>query len=417
LQFEESSELIPFSTDKNEGLVIISCDESLKLDFKTNWNETINYFKVSEIEGGSRLYYLLFPTEKEYNGRRLFILSSGFDNLVIPIKLQAKETKKIIVYDPDARIIGCYYEMTKNAHAFFNKALYQEAKDKYQVALECSDIDKSQINMIKDKIANIDSILIWRNKADTYLAVLDYSTAIEYYKKIYALNSEDKYISNKLLETQLKEGERCTLAFANAEGFFKEKDYGNAKDLYERVVSLGCYNVANATVRLQEISEIEKNKKQLSHVLTYELANNTSIGISTGSYKEHKASGYFAFRFNPDVFEALRSNPSDSKKPELNVSFGWTIKVVKPVWVFFGPGYTGVGEYVYDKEDINQEVDPTLKIYSAVSPELGLLGKIKIGKGIGIALRYTFQYRFALEKETENYIGKTKHVFGIGFCF
>ena len=48
-----------------------------------------------------------------------------------------------------------------------------------------------------------------------------------------------------------------------------------------------------------------------------------------------------------------------------------------------------------------------------------LLGKIRLGKGIGIgiALRYTFQYRYAIEKDTEDYIGKTRHVFGVGFCF
>jgi hypothetical protein len=207
------------------------------------------------------------------------------------------------------------------------------------------------------------------------------------------------------------------LAFTNAEGFFIEKDYENAKDLYKKVVSLGCYNSANATVRLQEIKEIEKNKQQLSHVLTYEYADNTSIGISTGNYKEHKTSGYFTLRLNPDVFETMRSNLEDSKKPEINVSFGWTIKTVKPIWIFFGPGYTGVGEYVYDEEDINKEDDPKIKIHSAVSPEIGLLGKIKITKGFGVALRYTFQYRFALKKDTEDYIGKTKHVFGFGFCF
>jgi tetratricopeptide (TPR) repeat protein len=272
-------------------------------------------------------------------------------------------------------------------------------------------------NDIDEKLSAIDSILIWRNVGDTYSDVLDYSNAIQYYKKIYNLNPEDKYNSTKLFETQYKETERCTLAYTNAEGYYSEKDYENAKQLYKKVISLDCHNAANAIVRLQEIAKIEKLEKQLPHVLTYESSSNAPIGISTGSYKEHKASGYFTLRFNSDVFEALRSNIDDKAKPEINVSFGWTIKVVKPIWIFFGPGYTGVGEYVYDEEDIKKEDDPTLKVYSALSPELGLLGKIKLGKGIGIALRYTFQYRFALQKDTEEYINKTKHIFGVGFCF
>jgi hypothetical protein len=121
---------------------------------------------------------------------------------------------------------------------------------------------------------------------------------------------------------------------------------------------------------------------------------------------------------NKEVFEAARTNLDSVAKPELNVSFGWTIKIVKPVWIFFGPGYTGVGKYIDDKADsVNNEEILKLKISHAVSPEIGLVCKIPLAEKIGITLRYTFQYRFAMNKEEIDYIGKTRQVFGIGLCF
>ena len=66
----------------------------------------------------------------------------------------------------------------------------------------------------------------------------------------------------------------------------------------------------------------------------------------------------------------------------------------------------------YDITDDSDDNNPTFKIYSAISPEVGLLGKIG-----PIVLRYTFQYRFAISKEYEDKIKSTRHVFGIGFCF
>ncbi|GHT54625.1 hypothetical protein FACS189446_4710 [Bacteroidia bacterium] len=118
------------------------------------------------------------------------------------------------------------------------------------------------------------------------------------------------------------------------------------------------------------------------------------------------------------MFELLRTNKNETVRPELNISFGWTLKLVKPVWLLFGPGYTGVGKYAVDEQKENStEDDLSLKIKHAVSPEAGLLCKLNLSKKIGLALRYTFQYRFALDKADIDYIGKTRHVFGVGFCF
>jgi hypothetical protein len=200
--------------------------------------------------------------------------------------------------------------------------------------------------------------------------------------------------------------------FSTAEAYFLENDYNNAEDLYNQVVAQYCAASASAIRRLQEI----RIKRQLPHVLTYEYAKNASIGISTGNYKDNHVAAYFTLRLNPAVFELLRDDQKEKDKPELNVSFGWTFKTIKPVWLFFGPGYTAVSENIYDETDIDRE-DPKLKIYHAISPEAGILCKFNLSGKIGVALRYTYQYRFALKKEQEDYIGKIRHVFGAGFCF
>ncbi len=162
--------------------------------------------------------------------------------------------------------------------------------------------------------------------------------------------------------------------------------------------------------------DLVKNKR--ATVLTYEYEKDTPWGFSIGKYKENKSNGYFTLRFNPELFEAVRSNNDSTKRPELNISFGWTIRVIKPyVWIFFGPGYTGVGKYTLDEKDTDKDDQLNLKIYSAISPEIGVLGKIKLTEKIGIALRYTFQYRFALDNTTTDYMGKTKHIVGVGLCF
>jgi len=148
-----------------------------------------------------------------------------------------------------------------------------------------------------------------------------------------------------------------------------------------------------------------------------------------GKYKKGGAA-YFSLRLNSSLFETMRNNYENAVRPELNISTGATIKVYNPIWIFFGPGYTGVGEWFYTNStedsgssnpDLSNKNTPVFTVYSAISPEIGLLGKIG-----PVVLRYTFQYRFALEiGNTENndklsiqdYIGTIRHVIGVGFCF
>lgn len=361
---------------------------------------------------GEKIYYHLHLDVSQPGVRKnLEINISGFNPLDIPLILNANRWYRYNIYDPDSTMVDCYNQLMREGLNLFTNGMYDEAKEKYLSIKGCSEI--GDMERVNNQIALIDSIQKWSILADADFARSDYSSAIKNFQRILENNPKDSYNRIRLMEVQQQQTKDCAVLFQIAENYFNEKDYNNARPLYEKIVEKSCNESSLALEKLQKIRSTRQ------HALTYEYADNAPIGLSTGNYKEHKVGGYFTIRFNPDLFELIRNERSEELKPELNISFGWTLKIVKPVWIFFGPGYTGVGQYVYAEDDINKEDNPTLKIYNAVSPELGLLGKIPLGKQtkVGITLRYTFQYRFALEKETSGYMGKTRNVFGVGLCF
>ena len=199
--------------------------------------------------------------------------------------------------------------------------------------------------------------------------------------------------------------------------FYDEK----ALELYQKVVDQNCANATQASEKTKEIRLSIQSRKQRVRVYAYEYSKSAPIGITTGTYRQRKVGGYFSLSLHPDLFKALQKDYSKQLEAEMNVSFGWTINPIPkyPVWIFFGPGYTGVGEFVDEDENPyvegssgETEEDPKFKIYSAISAEAGLLGKIG-----PLVLRYTYQMRFSVSKEYEDKISKSRHVFGIGFCF
>jgi len=393
------------------GLTVTS-STTLSLSFSSNVDSPVNVYKTEE-KGGLRYYYLRFILGvykgKDYRNRTLEVTATGFYPLKFKVDLQASESKSYEIFDPIARLTeGCFNQFYNEGVDLFRKALYQEAQVKYRLALECNNVPPD-IN-VNEKIAIIDSILLFRKKGDSCYIMTKYKDALDYYQKIIAYNGDDQYAVNRSTEyTDL-----CKINFSKAEDFFNKKQYDEAKKSYEFVIDQSCPNSVAARERLNEI----KDKKQRAQVILYEYAHDTPIGISVGKYKSRGAA-YFSLRMNSALFETIRNNYGNSVKPELNLSIGATIKVYNPIWIFFGPGYTGVGEWF--KSTSPDSTDPVFTVYSAISPEIGVLGKI--GPAV---LRYTFQYRYALEmgntvnndkQSIQDYIGKIRHVIGIGFCF
>lgn len=357
-------------------------------------------------------YHLKFEIVKGYERNKITIHANSFEPLALNFWLNPNQQLKYYIFDADSTIIDCYNQLTREGMSLFRSGLYEEAQKKYEVAKTCSNVPTE--NDIDVRIALIDSISTWKTLGEVAFDTSNFLEAIKWYRKGFTLNPDDKFIEKCLSQSMAVQTENCRVNFETAEKYFEDRDYNNAETLYKKVIELRCGNEHYAVQKIREIT----NLKKLSSVFTYEFEQDVPIGFSTGKYKDNKSGGYFTLRVNEEVFEALRSNLGADGRPELNLSFGWTIKLVKPMWIFFGPGYTGVGKYM--AEEIapgSTEEKLKLNISHAVSPEIGLMCKIPLLKKIGIAFRYTFQYRFALDKQDIDYIGKNRHVFGAGFCF
>ncbi len=418
LEVKEKTEALSVFTDKNTSIdntawqagVTISCSTTLFLSFASNIDKSVDVYKIEE-KGGLSFYYLRFIVGKykgaSYENRILEIFARDFRPLRLALELKPSEFRHFEVYDPNATVgVGCFYQHYNEGVELFKKSFYAEALEKFQLSMNCT--DKPEDVNVKAKIAIIDSIQTIKKRADYLFDMLNYRDALENYQRILSYNSEDRYASTRLNESRIKFVEVCNNYYYNAENYFFNGKYLEAKKLYQIVLEQACNKSVEANLRLIEIRNAEADRNQRVQAILYEFAPNTPLGISAGKYSENKICGYFSMRLNKDLFEAIRKDYELAKKPEINISFGWTIKVYKPVWIFFGPGYTGKATWDYRKS----KDDPKIDIHNAISPEIGLLGKIG-----PVALRYTLQYRFALEKEQQDYIKKFKHVIGIGVCF
>jgi len=438
LERREKTEVLSVFIDKDPEIdqaggaqagVIISCPIVLNLSFSSNVDRTIDVYKVEE-RGDVRFYYLRFIVGRyrgaSYTNRNLEVTAPGFAPFRFSLELQPSESKSFEIFDPNATVgVGCFYQHFNEGMELFKKALYTEAREKYRISMDCSDMPADAD--ISRRIRDIDSILVLRSDGDKYYDLSLFKDAMDNYRKIVSYNIDDEYAQSRAKDSENKYTNTCKVYFDGAELHYANGNYAEAKRLYEMVVLAGCPKTTEANLRLVDIEKIEYDRNKRIHVIAYEFSPSPSlndpdnphdpiktqalIGLTVGAYKEKKFSGYFSLRFTPSVFPALQKDYDKSKRAELNVSAGWTtMKLQIPVWGFFGVGYTGVSSWDY--EDLTEEGNPTFRVHSAISPEIGILGKLG-----PIALRYTFQYRFPFEKDWQDYIGTVRHVFGVGFCF
>lgn len=429
-----SSGMNVFSGKDTEAGIVISCPGNIELSFESSHDKVVDVYN-KEVKGEEMYYYLRFNTGKKYRGRKLTIRTTDYVPLTIMAELEPKELKQYQLLDPDVEFVyGCYYEYRKRGTDFFQKSMYNEAREQYSIAKECSDCP-SDANL-DELIANIDSISLFQKQAEEAAALLDYRSASDLYSKILILNPSDINASNKRSECEQMYGTDCKKYFDMAEVYKVDGEYQKALELYQKVVDANCTNALLASEQAKRIRILLQNRKQRSHVFTFEYGGGTSpLGISYGSYKNRKVGHYFTLSLHPDIFYTMRNDYDKCEKAEASiVPFGWTFNPVPKHpygWIFIGLGYTGVlryetadgeiyepGTYVevdgepVDNEDGSVMEEPKLNVYSAISPEIGVVAKVW-----RFAVRYTFQYRFPLGKKYEDRITKTRHSIGVGFCF
>jgi tetratricopeptide (TPR) repeat protein len=417
LDYRDQTQALSVFSDKDPEVInaggaqsgiTVFCTNTLSLSFESNVDRTVDVYN-REDRGGLTYYYIRFTVGRfrgsNYDGRVLEVLAPGFLPLKIRLDLQPSESKSFEIYDPNATVgVGCFYENFNSATLLFRNSQYNEAKEKFNLSKECTDYQEgSNVAYILEAI---DSILYLRARGDYYFEAQNYNEAYNAYQKAVGYNSSDVYALGRRNEASAKINELCTNYFHEAESYFYQRKYKEAEPLYEKMLALSCSKNREANLRLLEMRKYLTDRRQKAQVILYEYAENTPFGLSYGKYTPMNFSTYISLRLNLELFEAISKKHEADSKPEINLSFGWNRMVIPEVGFFAGLGYTGVGKWN------GEDGESTLEFYHAASPEVGAL--LKVGP---IALRYTFQYRFALDNANQDHIGNMRHVFGIGMCF
>lgn len=431
-----------YTSAGDDAAVIIRCHTSIPLTFTSTMDKSATPFR-SEVQGSDSVYYIAFPTGIRYRGRELIISSRGYLPISIPLELQPKQLLSFRIIDPNAQVdAGCYRMHRNKGVEEIKNANYEEARNQFVVARQCTDCDSIEN---ETNIAMVDSLIYCRQQGDAAYQLLDYKTAATFYHKILAQNAYDTYASNRYTLCVQNFMDECTTIFTKAEYYYSEKEFDKAKELYEKVMEKECRNMAIAEVRLNAINKQSRAKQDHSRVLTYELRKDVPIGFSYGKYHMHKAGGFISFDLNKTVFDALRSDCKygDDKFAELNIAFGWTIKIANPVWIHFGPGFTaklyhgtylnkkypekGYGEHdLMDVTKMGDDLSPKdeftddevedawrkANFAGAVSPVVGLTVKYSY-----FAFRLSYQYRWSFKSELADFIGRNRISVGIGVAF
>lgn len=435
-----------FSSANDEAAVIIRCHESMSLSFISSMDKTANPFKVDS-EGTDSVYYISFPTGIRYRGRELKIIARGYYPVYLNLELQPKQLLTFKITDPNSLVdAGCYREHRNRGMQEFKNSNYEEARNQFIVARDCSDVDEDEN---EKNISVVDSILYYRVQAEKAYELKDYKTAWESYTKILISNSYDTYAKNRMDLSGRFFFQECNTIFNKAEYYYTEGDYNSAKALFQQVIDKECPdNMDIATERLNAISSLTRDKTDHSRVITYENRKDVPFGFSYGKYKKykiHRVGGFFQMDFNTKIFDAIRNDCKygDTEFPELNMAFGWTVIIVNPVWIHFGPGFTGkmyYGTYLDDSypkvgygednilntikmgDDLTIPKDEIPSKYKdgwtksnlafAISPVIGITVKYSY-----VALRFSYQYRWSVQSKLQDFMGKNRLSVGVGIAF
>ena len=437
-----------YTSQNDEAAVIIRCHESIPLRFSSSMDKGVEPFRT-ELQGSDSVYYIAFPTGKRYRGRELTIMSRGYRSININLELIPKQLRSFVISDPNAMVdAGCYREHRNMGMEEFKQCNYEDARNQFLLARECSDCNVEE-NM--SNLALVDSVILFRQEGDKAFKIMDYVTAGDYYMKVYSLNANDTYANDRYFDCEDNFSKECFKLFYQAEFYYNEREYDKAKELYNLVVSKKCHNINIASERLNVINSSLRAKRDHSRVFTYDYRKDAPIGFSIGNYNMHKVGGFFQMDLNTYVFDALRSECQygDKNFPEMNMSFGWTLKIINPVWINFGPGFTGkmfYGDYkdkkypkvgyghdewsLLDSKKMGDEIILMLadtanevpeeykdgwkhaNFGCAISPVIGLTAKYSY-----FALRLTYQYRWSIKKDLKDFMGTNRFSLGVGVAF
>ncbi|RKD91469.1 carboxypeptidase-like regulatory domain-containing protein [Mangrovibacterium diazotrophicum] len=232
--------------ENDEAVVIICTPDINSLSFESTMDKTVEVYNTVQ-ESSFNYYFLKFVVGNLYRGRKLEVKVDGYDKTVIPIPLNAKEVLSFYVYDPDGSVgVGCYFQNRNEGNELLTKSMYSEAKEKYALALECS--DKPADSDLEKRLEDIDMCIFLRRKADRAFGESKYQQAEEFYKEVLAINANDAYCQGRI--------DDC------------EEAYGNiCRKVYGRVTDDDGDPIAHAEIK--SAVEVKKNKYEGEKSLGY----------------------------------------------------------------------------------------------------------------------------------------------------
>lgn len=414
------------STGEGDACITFLTIGDIRLGFESNV-EKINISSERMI-GENREYILTFNTDNHlYNLDRVIQITSkeSPQALMITPILRRKQSLKYIV-----SLIPCALTILDSASIMFNSTKYAESKELIEQAKNCYDyVINEDFNK---KALLIDSIIMWMEKAKIHEKLLEYNHSVLYYRKILTSNKEDKIMEAKLKEMIFKNEEFCRKYYKRANTYFKEHEFEKAKILYQKVVDLNCWYKDTCLIRAKQCDLELSGEKPLKGVFTVELGFASKhqpalllpFGIHAGGYKNYGIGGYWSMSVNNEFFNMLLKDYDKAIHPEIGMQVGLNIRPSKnkyyPIWLHWGAGYHFIGRYTYNNSQNEEEYydggelpesELTIKPYHTFVVEMGTTIKIK-----RLALRYTFQHRFA-RSDRRDFVIPNIHSIGIGICW
>lgn len=430
-----------YSSEDGKAVVVVKCNKTIPLTFESTMDKSAEPYNT-QLDGNNTVYYIEFPTGARYRGRQISIKSPGYNVVTVELEdLKPKQVVTLMAVDPNSMVdAGCYRGHRNKGMEELKNMNYKEARMQFEVATECSDVDSAENNA---NLALVDSILLYRNKAEQCFKLHNYFEARTFYKKVSLLNPYDSYANDRQGECELKYVDECNVTMEQAQYYDGEKQYEMALPLYRKIVESDCPSKLLAQQQINRIELLLNQRKNHSRVFTYEYTKDTPIGFSYGKYNMRKAGGFLSMSVNKNVFDMMRSDCKVGDMPEANIDFGWTIKIASPVWIFFGPGATfkcyygdykpnGLDEKIYPNKDgipddpehklivgdeqkdgsVYTNDDSKTNLAWAISPVVGVAVKYSY-----FALRLTYQYRFAMDSNLKDFIGQQRLSVGVGVSF
>lgn len=403
--------------DRHEALVVFRCSEDFALEFSSNVDKSLEVETMTE--GTEVIYNIILPTRAEgssYRGRQLTVIAPGFNKFYLALDLKDKEKLEFLVSDPYSSLRSLYYTSLDEGCKLMQEGAFMEAVDKFNIAKSCPEFSEVQ-NNIDQYITACDSSQVWQTEMKRYEKVGKYDSALKYCRMILTAIPSCKYAVTEHQILQRKFNEMCSFDRDVAEKYISNGKLSEARDLLQHSIDIGSPYSAEAAILIQDINKKLYKSDNHTRSLSYQYAIGRPIGLFTSSLKPKGVGAYFSIGINKEIIDLLSSKlqpiaPPDRFTYEAGASVGLSIPVVpKYLWVLVSPfSYIGGGYLANEGTDYWSNV----KWYSGIAPEVGLSGKIW-----RIVLSYRFQYKYCLSKEegVSDMMGKTGHLFTIGFCW